>query len=120
MGQVWSSADFDGIAEFGRDGGSGSALAVTAQNFGPDGRPFTQDDLVALINQVPVDVSVDRSADDNNRNNEDRVRGFHSFHSGGSFFTFGDGSVRLLEQGIDAQVYMGLSTISGKEIIPTL
>ena len=117
MGQVWSSADFDGIPELGLDGGAGSVLAVTAQNFGCDEVPGGGDDVLSTINEFPVPVSIDRSADSNCRNNEDRVRGFYSFHSGGAFFVFADGSVRFLEEGIAARIYVGMSTINGGEII---
>lgn len=115
MGQVWSSADFDGIRELGHDGGCGSPLAVTAQNFGMDNRPFTTDDFIAPINETPARVSIDAKADQNCRDNEDTVRGFYSFHSGGAFFVYGDGSVHFLEANIDPQIYISLSTIAGGE-----
>ena len=118
MGQVWSSADFDGIPELRMEGGAGSCLAVTAQNSGGDGLPLTADDVLAPLNEVPVPISIDRSADENCRNQLDRVRSFYSFHTGGGFFVFGDGSVRLLEQDIDPRIYIGMSTINGREVIP--
>jgi len=64
MGQVWSKANFDGINLAGHLGGRGSVIAVTAQNAGPDGRWGTTDDLLAPINQQPVDVSIDAIPDD--------------------------------------------------------
>lgn len=115
MGQVWSSADFDGIRELGHDGGCGSPLAVTAQNFGHDRKPFTADDVVSPINQFPAHVSLDKTVGEFCRDNEDTVRGFYSFHSGGAFFVYGDGSVHFLEATMDPVIYMGLSTVAGGE-----
>ena len=59
MGQVWSKASFDGLNETGHQGGHGSVLAVTAQNPGPDGIYETSDDVLAPLNQTPIDVSID-------------------------------------------------------------
>ena len=53
MGQVWTSADFDGVDEAGAEGGRGGPLAVTAQNPGPDGEWDTADDVVAPLNGNP-------------------------------------------------------------------
>jgi len=43
--------------------------------------------------------------------------GFRSLHPGGANFLFGDGSVKFLKAGIDQQIYMGLGTRNGKEVI---
>lgn len=117
MGQVWSKADFDGINEAGYEGGRGSPLAVTAQNAGPDGIWDTSDDLNTPLNFSPADVSIDNSLDATDNDPLDRVRGFYSFHPQGANFSFADGSVRYISEIIDARVYRGLSTSSGREVV---
>ena len=117
MGQVWSKADFNGIREVGTKGGCGSVLAVTSQQVGPDNRLGTADDLLAPLNHSPVSVSIDRTPGPDCQDSLDRVRGFYSFHPGGAFFVFGDGSVRFIDQAIDSRNYQALSTIAGSEIV---
>ena len=107
MGQVWSSADFDGTYETGFHGGRGSVLAVTAQN------PNTP----APLNRVPLDVSVDSTTDGSCNGSNDRVRNFHSMHPGGAHFLLGDGSARFVNENINQSLYRALSTINGKETI---
>ncbi len=116
MGQVWSKASFDGLNETGHQGGHGSVLAVTAQNPGPDGIYETSDDVLAPLNHTPIDVSIDATAGADCQDSQDRVRGFYSFHSGGSNFLLGDGSVLLVDEGISAPIYRAQSTIAGNEI----
>lgn len=115
MGQVWSKADFDGTNEAGFQGGRGSVLAVTAQNPGPDGEYGTSDDVLAPLNGLPVPVSIDNAPGDNCSDPLDRVRSFFSFHPSGANFLFGDGSVRFINETIDAATYRALSTIDGGE-----
>ena len=43
--------------------------------------------------------------------------GFRSAHPGGAHFVFGDGSVRLLKETINAAIYQAVGTRSGKEIV---
>ncbi len=117
MGQVWSKADFDGINETGFQGGRGSVVAVTAQNAGPDGLWDTDDDLVTPLNSLPSEVSVDWTTDDNDRDPLDRVRGFYSFHPGGSVFGFADASVTFIDEAVDIRLYRHLSTRASNEII---
>ena len=117
MGQVWSKADFDGINETGFQGGRGSVIAVTAQNAGPDGVWDTADDLVTPLNSIPSEVSIDWTVDDNERDALDRVRGFFSFHPGGSVFGFADASVTFFNETVDVQLYRHLSTRSSNELI---
>ena len=112
MGQVWSSADFDGINPTGFEGGRGSVLAVTAQHNGSDGVWDTEDDLVAPLNMVPCPVSHDHPS----LSLLDRVRGFNSEHPGGGQFAMGDGSVRFIQETIDIRTYRELSTIAGSEV----
>ncbi|MCA9246153.1 MAG: DUF1559 domain-containing protein [Planctomycetales bacterium] len=45
------------------------------------------------------------------------MRGFRSLHSGGASFCFADGSVKFLSEAIAQDVYRGLSTRNGGEII---
>ena len=116
MGQVWSSADFDGTAETGFNGGRGSVLAVTLQNPGPDGIDETADDVLAPLNRIPSDVSVDVKPNDGCGHPSDRIRNFASAHTGGGVFLLGDGSVRFVSDNIDSNVYRHVSTISGNEV----
>ena len=117
MGQVWSKADFDGINETGFQGGRGSVIAVTAQNAGADGMWDTADDLLTPMNSEPADVSIDWTIDDNPEDLLDRVRGFYSFHPGGSVFAFADGTVKFVSGTIDIRTYRHLSTKAGEEVI---
>lgn len=114
MGQVWSKANFDGQMGGGR-GGRGSVLAVTAQNPGADNLFGTDDDVLALLNATPVNVSTDSSPGPDSNDRFDRVRGFTSFHSGGANFLFGDGSVDFVAERINGAVYRALSTINSGE-----
>lgn len=116
MGQVWSKANFDGINLAGHLGGRGSVIAVTAQNAGPDGRWGTTDDLLAPINQQPVDVSIDAIPDDGG-SDLDRVRGFLSFHRQTCNFVFADGSTHSFNQDISAEPYRAISTRAGSEVV---
>lgn len=45
------------------------------------------------------------------------VRGFRSLHPGGVQFVMGDASVQFLAEGIDHQVYRGLATRDGGEVV---
>ncbi len=107
MGQVWSSADFDGTTESGFHGGRGSVLGVTAQSPG----------LPAPLNRLPIDVSIDNSTDASCNYPDDRVRNFHSMHAGGANFLLGDGSARFVNENINQALYQALSTISGGEVV---
>ncbi len=115
MGQVWSSADFDGINPDGFEGGRGSILAVTAQSAGPDGIWSTDDDILAPLNSDPCPVSVDHNTGPEQDDPLDRVRSFNSLHPGGAQFALGDGSVQFFSNSIDAKTYRDRSTIAGGE-----
>ena len=116
MGQVWSSADFDGSDEAGHQGGWGGPLAVTHQNPGPDMVDGTNDDVPAQLNRRPSDIAIDFVANDGCGNSHDRCRNFISAHTGGGLFLLGDGSVRFVSENIDSKTYIGLGTISGGEL----
>lgn len=107
MGQVWLSADIDGLNETFHHGGRGSILAVTAQNANVD----------APVNMEPCDVSIHWTPENSSDQDLDRVRGFFSMHPTGANFGFADGSTRFFSDTIDIQVYRDLSTIKGGEII---
>lgn len=47
------------------------------------------------------------------------VSPFRSLHKGQCQFLFGDGAVRTLQEDIDVRVYVALSTIAGKEPLPS-
>lgn len=117
MGQVWSSADFDGLNETGHHGGRGSIIAVTAQNPGADGVWGTGDDVLTPLNSEPSEVSIDWTPGNTNPDSMDRVRGFYSQHSGGANFALADGSTHFVPETIDIQVYRHLSTKSGREVL---
>lgn len=42
---------------------------------------------------------------------------FHSYHSGGAFFLYGDGSVRFLAEGVDLKILAALLSRRGGEVI---
>lgn len=42
---------------------------------------------------------------------------FRSMHPGGANFVFGDGSVRFIKDTVDREVYVGLSTVAGGEVL---
>jgi prepilin-type N-terminal cleavage/methylation domain-containing protein/prepilin-type processing-associated H-X9-DG protein len=44
--------------------------------------------------------------------------GWGSLHAGGIPFLWGDGSVRMVRDGIDMNVFMALSTVAGDEVVP--
>ena len=115
MGQVWATADFDGSEATGGHGGTGSILAVTMQNPGPDGMDGTADDVITKMNQQPVDVSLDIVPNSGCGDNGDRIRGFFSLHHGGAHFGLADGSVRFISENIDADIYRSISTVRDNE-----
>ena len=77
----------------------------------------TGDDVLAPLNGTPADVSIDAQPGPNCRDRLDRVRGFFSFHVGGANFLFADGSVRFVQRDIPQEIYQGLSTIEGGELV---
>lgn len=116
MGQVWSKANFDGTNLAGHLGGRGSVIAVTAQNAGPDGQWATADDVLANINQQPVDVSIDAIPNDEG-GDLDRVRGFLSFHPQTCNFVFADGSTHSIGENISVELYRAISTRADGEVV---
>jgi len=102
MGQVWFKADLDGTNEAASQGGRGSVLAVTAQNAGADGVWGTGDDLEEPLNSSPAEVSIDSTPGNEDDDLLDRVRGFFSYHSGGSNFVYADGSTHFVPTEISA------------------
>ncbi len=115
-GQVWTAADFDATRNLGFQGGAGSVLAVTGEQPGADGVWGTIDDIVSPMNERPGRVSVDANPGGNCADAGDSVRGFAGHHTGGVNFVFADGSVKFLNESLDAATYRGLSTIAGQEV----
>ena len=115
LGQVWFTADCDGTNLTAFEGGRGSAFAVTAQNAGADGVWETDDDLDEPLNKEPPNVTVDASPGGTG-DLLDRVRGFYSFHEGGSIFVYADGSTHFVTTEINQTIYRALSTRAGGEI----
>ncbi len=56
-------------------------------------------------------------AGSNSRSGSGILQRFWSWHDSGAFFTFADGSVHFLNQGIDESTFRGLATRSGREVI---
>ena len=117
MGQVWSKADCDGTNETGNQGGRGSAFAVTAQNPGADGVWDTADDLNAVLNSLPSEITIDWTPGPDPTDSLDRVRGFFSFHQQGSVFAFADGSTHFINDTIESRTYRELSTRAGGGVL---
>ena len=98
-------------------GGSGSVLAVTAQNPGADGVYGTPDDVVDSLNANPAWIAYDATIGPGCSDFNDRVRGFYSQHSAGANFAYGDGSTRFVSDSIDLTIFRSLSTIDGGEVV---
>lgn len=101
--------------EAGLHGGSGSVLAVTAQNPGTDLTWGTADDVLAPINADPCSVSIDMSPGPNCSDLDDRVRNFIGGHPGLAIFAHADGSVLPLNESIDGQVFRKMGTMRDQD-----
>lgn len=42
---------------------------------------------------------------------------FHSYHTGGAFFLYADGSVRFLSESIDLKVFSAILSYKGQEVV---
>jgi prepilin-type N-terminal cleavage/methylation domain-containing protein/prepilin-type processing-associated H-X9-DG protein len=77
--------------------------------------PDLQDEPMNRAPGSPTLFGSDRSG--YNLSGRDRVSGFRSMHPNGCQFLFIDGSVHMLQKGIAADVYRGLSTYAGGEMV---
>ncbi len=69
------------------------------------------------MNRSPAWAAMDASPGADCADANDRVRGFFSLHASGSNFAFGDQSTKFISQAIDLELYRGLSTVDGDEIV---
>jgi hypothetical protein len=97
--QGWGVAT---VIELNLTGPLGSVLGVTAQSGGMD-EPMNAADVMPTVDRENVAA--------------DTISGFRSMHSGGSYFLICDGTVRFVNQGINAANYRALSTRSGGEVV---
>jgi prepilin-type N-terminal cleavage/methylation domain-containing protein/prepilin-type processing-associated H-X9-DG protein len=65
----------------------------------------------------PMNAPMTLLTSDNDNANTDTYGGFRSNHGGGCNFLFCDGSVRFVNQSINATTYRALATIQGGEVI---
>ena len=123
--QAWAKADFDD-SRVPSPGGLGSVLGVVLQHPGPNGDAWWQSSakggspVWARINARPLTAPHDASLDISCQNSEDRVNEFRSVHRSksiprGSFFLFGDGTVRFISDNADSVAYGELGTVAGGE-----
>ena len=71
---------------------------------------------VILTTPEPI-VRVVGTADFQPNPDEDRLEAFRSYHPGGINVTLGDGSTQFINDEIDIDIFRGLSTIDGEEIV---
>ncbi|NOY43612.1 MAG: DUF1559 domain-containing protein, partial [Planctomycetes bacterium] len=44
-------------------------------------------------------------------------RAWGALHPGGLYYSFGDGSVRFIQTSIDMQIFAGMATMAGEELV---
>lgn len=71
---------------------------------------------VILTVPEPI-VRVVGTADLQPNSDEDSIETFRSYHPGGINVTMGDGSTQFINDEIDSDVYRGLSTLAGGEVV---
>jgi prepilin-type N-terminal cleavage/methylation domain-containing protein/prepilin-type processing-associated H-X9-DG protein len=66
---------------------------------------------------IPLNFFLIGVPDDELKERWNEVRGFKSMHPGGAQFAMADGSVQFINEGIDHNIYRGLSTRDGGEVV---
>jgi prepilin-type N-terminal cleavage/methylation domain-containing protein/prepilin-type processing-associated H-X9-DG protein len=92
-----------------------SVLGVTALRGGFT--PVLDEPMNNPLVLAAIDYNHGCDNSDPNVGGYDTLSGFRSVHTGGCNFLFCDGSVRFVHQAVAADVYRGLSTIAGGEVV---
>jgi prepilin-type N-terminal cleavage/methylation domain-containing protein len=79
---------------------------------GDDTKPVSGLYLIRAIKDMSVNAPCHRTVDGVLNNHLP----FGSFHTGGAFFSLGDGSTQFLTDEVDFTIYKGLATINGGEL----
>jgi prepilin-type N-terminal cleavage/methylation domain-containing protein/prepilin-type processing-associated H-X9-DG protein len=93
----------------------GSVLGVTAERGGFT--PVLDEPMNNLLVLAALDYNNGCSNSDPTPGKYDTISGFRSMHASGCNFLFCDGSVRFVNQAVAPDVYRGLSTMAGGEVV---
>lgn len=92
--------------------GSIRSWLVSETGSGTDAKPVSGLYMVRAIKDMTVNAPCHRTVDGTLNNQLP----FGSFHTGGAFFSMGDGSTQFLTDEVDFTIYKGLATINGGEL----
>jgi prepilin-type N-terminal cleavage/methylation domain-containing protein/prepilin-type processing-associated H-X9-DG protein len=93
----------------------GSVLGVTAER--GSFTPVFDEPMNNPLVLAALDYNNNCSNSDPTPRKFDTISGFRSMHTGGCNFLFCDGSVRFMSQSVTPDVYRGLSTMAGGEVV---